>query len=347
MPTDPTPMTDAQFVRRVLIVVAILAGAAALYLLSDILLLVFGAVLVAVILRAIARPIERNTTLGPKLSLAAASIGVAVLIFGVAYLFGSQISDQLATLMERLPAATASLTRSEPFQSVSEILKGSSVGNLLASAVSWGTTLAGGLASLFVVLIAGIYIAISPQTYRDGLLKLFPKGAKSHVADTLDDAGESLRLWLGAQLLAMVIVGAVTGIGLAIIGVPSALGLGLIAGLLEFIPIVGPVVAAIPALLIASTQSWDLVLWTLALFVLVQQIEGNIVMPLVSGRAVDLPPAVGLFAVIAIGILFGPLGLLLGYPLAVVMDAAVRRLYVRDTLGEKVATAAEKADGQA
>jgi predicted PurR-regulated permease PerM len=337
-------MTDAQFVRRVLIVVAILAGVAALYLLSDILLLIFGAVLFAVVLRSIARPLDRATNLGPKLSLAAAGIGLAVLIFGTFFLFGAQISEQLTHLVERLPAATASLTRSEPFQSVSEILKGSSVGNLLASAVSWGTTVFGGVASLFVVIIAGIYIAISPDTYREGLLKLFPKSVKPRVAETLDDAGDSLRLWLGAQLLAMLIVGAVTGIGLALIGVPSALGLGLIAGLLEFIPIVGPVVAAVPALLIASTQSWDLVLWTLGLFIVVQQIEGNIIMPLVSGRAVDLPPAVGLFAVIAIGILFGPLGLLLGYPLAVVADVAVRRLYVRETLGGKVVLPSEKTD---
>lgn len=341
MPTPTPKMTDTEFIRRVLIVVGILAGAAALYLLSDIILLIFGAVLLAVVLRAIARPLEARTGLGPKMSLVAAGLGVATLIIGVGILFGAQISDQLSLLVERLPAAAASLSKSEPFQSVSEVLKGSSVGNLLANALSWGTAVFGGLATLFVVLIAGIYIAISPHTYRDGFLMLFPKGAQEQVSATLDAAGESLRLWLGAQLLAMILVGTMTGIGLALIGVPSALGLGLVAGMLEFIPIVGPVVAAIPALLLASTQSWELVAWTLALFVVVQQVESNIIMPLVSGRAVDLPPAVGLFAVIAIGILFGPLGLLLGYPLAIVTDVAVRRLYVRQTLGEKVAIAGE------
>ena len=162
-----------------------------------------------------------------------------------------------------------------------------------------------------------------------------------NVADTVDDAGEALRLWLGAQLLAMIIVGVMIGAGLAIIGVPSALGLGFIAAMLEFVPIVGPIVAAVPALLLASTQSTEMVAWTLGLFVIVQQIESNVIMPLVSGRVVKLPPAVGLFAVVAIGILFGPLGLLLGYPLAIVMDVAVRRLYVRDALGEDVEIAGE------
>jgi predicted PurR-regulated permease PerM len=334
-------MSEAVFIRRVLIVVGILAFAAALYLLSDLLLLAFGSVLVAVVLRALARPIQRATSLSKRLSLAAAGLGILAVVAGTGYLFGAQISSQLHALVQNLPAAAANLSKSMPF-SVAELVKGSSFGNLVASALSWGTTVFGGVASLFVVLVAGVYIAISPRTYRDGLLMLFPKRAQDQVAQTLDDAGEALRLWLGAQLLAMVMVGVLTGVGLALIGVPSALGLGLIAGLLEFVPIVGPIVAAVPALLLASTQSWELVAWTLALFVVVQQVESNIIMPLVSGRAVNLPPAVGLFAVVAIGILFGPLGLLLGYPLAIVIDVAVRRLYVRDALGEEVEIAGEK-----
>ena len=140
----------------------------------------------------------------------------------------------------------------------------------------------------------------------------------------------------------MIMVGVLIAVGLALVGVPSALALGLIAGVTEFVPIIGPVIGAIPALLLASTESWNMVLWTLAVFVVVQQIESNIIMPLVAGKAVAVPPAVGLFAVVAIGVLFGPLGLLLGYPLAIVIDAAVRRLYVRGTLGEDVEIAGEQ-----
>ncbi|MCZ7595733.1 MAG: AI-2E family transporter [Hyphomicrobium sp.] len=343
MPTPTTPMTEAVFIRRVLIVVGILAFAAALYLLSDIMLLAFGSVLVAVVLRAIAQPIYRGTSLSRRLSLAAAGLGVVVLLGGIGYLFGAQINSQLATLIERLPAAAAELSKSQPFLSMSELVKGSSVGNLVASALSWGTTVFGALATLVVVVLAGVYMAIQPDVYRNGFVMLFPKRVQGKVSETIDDAGEALRLWLGAQLLAMILVGVLTGAGLVLIGVPSALALGFIAGMLEFVPIIGPVVAAVPALLLASTQSWEMVAWTLALFVVVQQIESNIIMPLVSGRAVKVPPAVGLFAVVAIGILFGPLGLLLGYPLAIVTDVAVRRLYVREMLGEKVEIAGETA----
>jgi predicted PurR-regulated permease PerM len=140
----------------------------------------------------------------------------------------------------------------------------------------------------------------------------------------------------------MFMVGALIAAGLALVGVPPALALGLIAGVTEFIPIVGPVIGAAPALLLASTQDWPTVAWTLGVFVVVQQIESNVIMPLVAGRAVALPPAVGLFAVVALGVLFGPLGLFLGYPLAIVIDTAVRRLYVRETLGEDVEIVGEQ-----
>jgi len=341
-PPPAAAIGEAVYIRRVLIAVGILALAAALYVLSDILLLAFGAVLVAVVLRAIALPIYRGTTLGQRYSLLAAGLAVIGLLGGIGYMFGSQISEQLYTLIERLPAAADSLSKSVPYLSVAELVKGSSVGNLIASAFSWGTTVFGALAALIVVIIAGVYIAVAPEVYRSGFVMLFPKRVQPNIAATVDDAGEALRLWLGAQLLAMIIVGVMIGAGLAIIGVPSALGLGFIAAVLEFVPIVGPIVAAVPALLLASTQSVEMVAWTLGLFVVVQQIESNIIMPLVSGRAVKLPPAVGLFAVVAIGILFGPLGLLLGYPLAIVVDVAVRRLYVRDMLGEDVEIAGEQ-----
>ena len=115
----------------------------------------------------------------------------------------------------------------------------------------------------------------------------------------------------------------------------AAFALGFIAGIAEFVPIIGPILAAIPALLIASAGPANGPL-ALAVLVVVQQVESNLIMPLIADRMVSIAPAVGLFAVVAMGVLFGPLGLLLGFPLAIVFDVAVRRLYVRDTLGQPV-----------
>lgn len=137
-------------------------------------------------------------------------------------------------------------------------------------------------------------------------------------------------------MLAMVLVGVFTGLGLWLVGVPSAFALGVIAGLAEFVPLIGPILAAIPALLVASNSDPQTVLLALVVLVAVQQLESNLIAPLIVDRMVSIAPAVGLFAVVAMGVLFGPLGLLLGFPLAIVFDVAVRRLYVRDTLGEAV-----------
>lgn len=279
--------------------------------------------------------------MGERLALLASALVIAVLLTGTAYLFGWQIADQLHALPASLPEAAHSLSRALPDASLPDLLKGSSIGGLLTDAFSWGTTIFGALASFVIVLVAGIYIALKPRVYRDGFLMLFPKPHQQEISETLDAAGEALRLWLRGQFLAMGLVGVLIAFGLTFIGVSSPLALGVIAGVLEFVPIAGPVMAAIPALLLASTQGWHSVGWTLALFVVVQQLESNVIMPLIAGRMVALAPAVALFAVILTGVLFGPLGLLLGYPLAVVADVAIRRLYVRQTLGERVAVVGE------
>ena len=336
--------SDGEFIRRVLIVIGIAALAIALYKLSDVVMLTFGSILVAVVIRALARPIRRGTSMGERLALLASGFGIAALLAGIGYLFGAQISDQLSSLTASLPQAAQRLSQTAPGQSITAMVKGSSIGDLLMNALSWGTTIFGSVAALVVVIVAGIYIAAQPEVYRNGFVMLFPKTRQTEVADTIDAAGEALRLWLGAQLLAMIIVGILIAVGLAFVGVPSPLALGLIAGVAEFVPIAGPVIGAVPALLLASTQDWHTVVWTLAVFVVVQQIESNLIMPLVAGRAVAVPPAVGLFAVVAIGVLFGPLGLVLGYPLAIVIDVAVRKLYVRQTLGEKVKVVGEQPD---
>jgi predicted PurR-regulated permease PerM len=333
-PASPNGLSETVFIRRVLIFIGLVAFAVALYKLSEILLLIFGSVLFAVVLRAIARPIRKGTSMSERLALLAAGLGVLLVVGGTAFLFGSRISAQLATVMESLPAAMEQLSKTVPFSSVSEFVKGSSVGELVMNAFSWGTTLFGAVATLVVVIFAGIYIALDPDTYRSGLVKLVPRAYQQRISATLDDAGGALQRWLGAQLVAMILVGVLIAGGLALVGMPSALGLGVIAGVTEFVPIIGPVIGAVPALLLASMESWDLVLWTLVVFVVVMQLEGNVIMPLVAGKAVAVPPAVGLFAVVAIGVLFGPLGLLLAYPLAIVVDVVVRRLYVREMLGE-------------
>mgnify|MGYP000576988021 CR=1 FL=1 len=232
MSQEPTtasePKSEAVFIRRVLIVLALGGLAWALYQLSEIMLLVFGAILFAVVLQAIAQPIHRLTHIGERWALLVAGLGIIAVLSLTGFLFGSQISSQLQEVVQSLPAAAERFTKWLPVNSVSELMQGSSIGELLMNAFSWGTTVFGAVATLVVVIMAGIYIAISPALYRNGLIKLFPRPHQDRVAATMDDAGEALRLWLGGQLLAMGMVGLLIGVGLAILGVPSALAPGLI-----------------------------------------------------------------------------------------------------------------------
>jgi predicted PurR-regulated permease PerM len=332
--------SDLAFVRRVFIVVAVGVLVAAVWALSDILLLLFGAVLFAVMLHAVAAPLQTHLQLGQRAALALGAALMALLLAAAVIFLGPELAAQMRNLFTTLPEAANRLLGYFQLGSMAELIKdgttASALGGLASRVIAWSTTLAGALASFLLVLFGGIYLAINPRLYRDGLVKLVPPTIQPNVNATLDDAGAALKRWLAGQLIAMLLVGFFTAAGLWLAGVPSAFALGLIAGLAEFVPLIGPIIAAIPALLIASTQDWQTVLLALAVLVVVQQVESNLIAPVIADRMVSIAPAVGLFAVVAVGVLFGPLGLLLGFPLAIVFDVAVRRLYVRDTLGERV-----------
>lgn len=305
--------------------------------LSDVLLLAFGAVLVAVILRAGADLLARRTPVPERWALTVATLVIFGLLIGIMVLFGAQVRGQFANVAERLPSALDSFTKTFGLGEVSgrlpQLLSGAG-GGFVARIAGIGGAILNGLADFVLVVIAGIYVAANPGIYRTGLVKLFAKGQHERVEGSLDAAGEALKLWLVAQLIAMACVGILSTVALMLLGVPSALALGLIAALADFIPFVGPILGALPAILIAATLGGETVLWTIGAFVVIQQIEGNVVFPLVGRRMVSLPPALALFAIMAAGALFGIPGLVFGFPLAVVVYVLVKKLYVRETLGE-------------
>jgi predicted PurR-regulated permease PerM len=207
-------------------------------------------------------------------------------------------------------------------------------GDFVARVAGIGGTVLSGLADFLLVAIAGIYIAAAPRTYWMGLVKLFPATQHHRIESSLTAAGRALRLWVIGQLIAMTIVGVLTATALWLVGVPSFIALGFIAGLMDFIPFVGPFLGAVPAILLAFTVDGYTVLWTIGALVLIQQLEGNVIFPMIEKRAVAVPPALALFAIVAGGVLFGTPGFIFGFPLAVVAFVLVKKLYVRETLGE-------------
>ncbi|HVL73919.1 MAG TPA: AI-2E family transporter, partial [Beijerinckiaceae bacterium] len=206
-------------------------------------------------------------------------------------------------------------------------------GSLLGTVAGYGTTILGALADAILVIAAGIFIAANPALYREGLIKLFPIPEHARVGEALDVAGYSLRMWILGQAFSMLLVGVLSTAAFWWIGLPAPIALGFIAGLFDFIPFIGPWLGAIPAVLLAFTVDTETVLWTIGAILVIQQIEGNVIMPLVQRRVVSLPPAIGLFAIVTFGLLFGALGLFLAVPLGVVVYVLVKKLYVRETLG--------------
>jgi predicted PurR-regulated permease PerM len=190
--------------------------------------------------------------------------------------------------------------------------------------------------AVVVTLFAGFYLAAQPSLYRDGLISLAPLGAREKVRTTLDVMAQALRLWLVGQFIQMALIGLLSALAALAIGLPSPLALGLIAGVAEFIPYLGPIIAAVPALLVAATVSVHTVLWTLFVYFLIHQVEADLIVPLMQRRMVYIPPVVMLMSVAALTYLFGWSVIIFAAPIVVILFVGVNKLYVRDCLGETV-----------
>ena len=339
--TGRAGLTERQFIRRVLIVIALLAVTFLLWQLRSLVLMLFGAVVVATVFRALADVIRNRTGLPDGIAVASSIVLILGSIAALIAVFGGQIGAQIHVLTEALPSAWRSLEEriaAMGFGEQLDVLTGSARSGAAGAASGLGNlvmSVGNGIADTLVVIFGGIFLAAQPNFYRIGAIKLVPSSNRALVAEAMDDSERALRLWLRGQLFAMVVVGTLTGIGLWLIDVPSALALGLLAGMLEFIPYAGPIAAAIPGVLLALVAGPETALWTIALYVGVQQFEGYVLQPLVQQFAVDLPPVVLRFSLIGFGMLFGIIGIVLAAPLTVVSYVLVKRLYVVEALHTK------------
>lgn len=336
----PAPhLSLREFTLRVLVVLGLTALALFLWRIADVLLLAFGAALIALLLHAIAASIARRTGMRESIALATAVLLVASLLAGAGWLFGHELSAQVDELLRRLPRAwdsvRSSLQQYEIGRTVLASLQdpAASIGVFASKLPTAAAALSEGLLNVVLVAFGGVYFAINPGVYRKGFLKLFPVEARGNVADVVDTSARALRLWLRSQLITMCIVGVLTGAGLWMAGVPAPLALGLLSGLLEFVPYVGPILAAVPGLLLALSASPEVVLYALLVYLGVQQLESNFVLPMVQREVLKLPPALIIFSVVALGVTFGTLGWIFAAPLTVLLVVVVGKAYVREALG--------------
>jgi predicted PurR-regulated permease PerM len=324
------------------IVVSIVGVAWLLMELNRFLMLVFAAVVLAAVFNAIASWICRVPGIGRALGLALSVLGMLALFAGAFSLFGSQLANEFDTIQQMVPAAIQGLEgfldrygMGERARALAE-LGSDDLSQLASQAGGYAMAATSGLADFVLVVVGAIFLAGNPAVYRRGLLALMPSKAEPVVAQALDDADRGLRGWMMGQAVSSLVVAALTWAGLSLLDVPASGGLAIIAGLLDIIPMVGPVIAGVPAVLLAFTVSPMTALWTLLLFLGIQQLQGNVLQPMIQKHAVDVPPAVLLFAVLAAGLVFGFLGVLLAAPLTIVCFVFVQRIYVRAILGKPI-----------
>jgi predicted PurR-regulated permease PerM len=310
----------------------------------DVVLLAFIAVLVAILLRAPADWLVRRTGMREAWALALVGVVAIACLAGLGVLFGRGIAVQALELTNRIPEIVQTMrerlqqselgARAVALAEASGLFYGGEAQFLGRGLGLIGSTF-GAIANLIIVVFFAVFMAAQPRLYVDGLLSLVARNRRERLRAVLDEIGHVLRRWLVGQSLLALVVGLLTGIGLALLGAPFALALALLAGLMEFIPYIGPLVAAIPAILVGFAEGPELALWIAALFLGIQSLESYVLAPLVQHRAVHLPPALVLFSQVLMGVIVGALGVAVATPLAAAVMVAISMLYVQDVLGEK------------
>ncbi len=340
MPEASTPTREPDGRARALLLALLVAGLVLLaWRLSSILLLGFGGVLVAVLLRHLAVGLARRTGLPAGAALAAVVLGMAALAAAFALLAGPAIAAQFGELWRTLPPALARLREMvEGYDWGRDLLAQGGTpqpGTLLNLATGLAGTALNALSDALLVLVVALFLSADPDPYRRGLVRLVPPARRPRAGEVLDALGRGLWGWILGQGVAMLVVGAITAAGLMLIGVPLALALGILAGLLNVVPYLGPIIGAVPAVLVAFAQGPQEALYTVGLFVVLQGFEGYVLTPMLQRRAVEIPPALGILAIVGLGTLFGTYGVLFATPLLLVAMILVRMLYVEDALGDR------------
>jgi len=345
--TDARPREMTGFSQRALFAVGVVVAAAlALALIwaaSTVFLLIFAGVLVAVLLTGLTDWLVRHASLPHGVALASVVLALLALLIGGIWFLSPSVSDQVDQLAESLPKALDRLReQAEHYRWVQTVLERTPSAeellpprrDVLTSATGVFSTTLGAIANVVIVLFIGLFLAAEPTLYQNGLLRLVPPARRGRAAVVLAAVGYTLRWWLIGKLISMTVVGVLTWIGLALLGVPLALTLGLLAAILTFIPNIGPILSAVPAVLLGLLDGPMQALYVVLLYVGIQTVESYLITPLVQRRTVSLPPALTISAQVLLGVLLGAIGLLLATPLTAMALVLVKMLYVEDALGD-------------
>jgi predicted PurR-regulated permease PerM len=342
--SSPAPGGFAARVGTALLIVSLFVVVVlALWNAAQVLLLFFAAMLLAVLLRTAAHPVSRWTKLSTRWSLTLVLVLLLVFTVAAGWLAAPKVTEQFMELRDSVLESIGSLA---------DRLDDTPVGNIIEDRVSeitentndknriWKklggifSTTFGAVAGILVFLISSIFLAYNPRLYLAGIIRLVPLARRARTCEVFTALGHTLQGWLIGQAISMVFLFATTWIMLALLGMPLAFILALVTGLATFVPYIGPLLALVPILLVAFVEDPMLAVYTGGLYMVIQNVEANVLMPLIFQRTVHLPPALTIAGQLILGGIFGVLGFILATPLTAVAMVLAQKLYVEDVLGD-------------
>ncbi|MCD1623922.1 AI-2E family transporter [Citromicrobium bathyomarinum] len=315
---------------KAMVWVGVIGLAALAVYISQSLLVIFAALVFASMIDGGARLIGRYLPIPRTLRIVMVLLLAIAFLVWLGYFAGSQIAEQAATLpaiVEKQLNEIIALAQQNGMQvSLSDA---QSMANQVVSGVGTVTRAIGGIAGIIgttaIILIIGIYVALEPNLYERGVEWMAPRGERSELRKTLAEMALTLRRLMAGRIVGMVFEGFFTWVALEMFGVPMAALLGILTGLLAFIPNIGAVVSGLLMATVGFSVSMETGLAAVAIYFVVQTFDGYVVIPMIARKTVDLPPALVLGAQLIMGLLFGIIGLLLADPLLAMLKVALVR----------------------
>lgn len=344
---EQNPPSHRNFIEKILIAILFAAILFILWQGAEVFLLVFAGLLLAVFLRSLSDTLSNHTPLAENWALIFVLLAIIIAVTLGVWFLAPSVQKQFEDLTNELPAvyemAQNQLSQFplgkkivEQMPTAQEFVLGRKSGNIFGRVTGMFSTALDVAVNILIVLMTAIYFAFNPNHYKKGLLKIVPKKYEKRVRETLAAVHYALRKFLLGISGSMAINGTLTFLGLWFLGVPFAIPLGIIAGLLSFIPNIGPLIAGFPAVVIALAQSPTQAVYVMILYLAVQNLDGFIITPLIQQHAVSIPPVLIITAQLLLAVIFGFLGLLLAVPLTAAVFVIVKMLYVEDFLNRNV-----------
>jgi predicted PurR-regulated permease PerM len=342
---DKPAVTKAEltYIQKVWSTVAIVALLVVVILIArvafNVLLMVLCGTLISVYFHGLGDMIERHTSLSRRWSMVISVAGSFAILGVLLWFMGTKIQNQVSQLSNTLPYTVntfqAKLAETPIGQKILTYFSGDNSQKVFATAQSFFSTSFGVLANIYIIFLLGIFFTASPSLYKDGILLLVPEDNKFIARYIMNRISLSLKGWLKAMMLSIVLVAILLTIGLSVMGIPVALVLALMAGFLRIIPNFGSLAAMIPGVLLALTVSTNTAIIVTLMYIVTQTIVSNIVTPLIQKKMINLPPALTIISQIIMGTLSGALGIIMAVPLLAILIILIDELYVKKMEGKR------------